>query len=51
MRRCTAPDRLGAYTDGLVFEVRDTGTGFDRSIDPPGAGLTNMHDRLAALGR
>jgi signal transduction histidine kinase len=36
--------------DGLVFEVRDDGAGFDRSVVAPGAGLTNMQDRLAALG-
>ena len=37
-------------SDGLVFEVRDDGAGFDRSVVAPGAGLTNMQDRLAALG-
>lgn len=34
----------------LVFKVADEGTGFDRSIQPPGSGLTNMFDRLDALG-
>jgi len=37
-------------SDELVFEVRDDGVGFDRSVVAPGAGLTNMQDRLAALG-
>jgi signal transduction histidine kinase len=37
-------------SDGLVFEVRDDGVGFDRSVVAAGAGLTNMQDRLAALG-
>ena len=37
-------------SDGLFFEVRDDGAGFDRSVVAPGAGLTNMQDRLAALG-
>jgi signal transduction histidine kinase len=36
--------------DGLVFEVRDNGAGFDSSAAPSGAGVTNMRDRLAALG-
>ena len=36
--------------DGLVFEIRDDGAGFDRAAVPPGVGLTNMHDRLAAVG-
>ena len=36
--------------DGLVFEVRDDGAGFDRTCVAPGAGLTNMQDRLVAVG-
>jgi signal transduction histidine kinase len=36
--------------DGLVFEVRDDGAGFDPDKVAPGAGLTNMQDRLAAVG-
>jgi signal transduction histidine kinase len=36
--------------DGLVFEVADDGAGFDQGADPSGAGLTNMGDRLGALG-
>ena len=36
--------------DGLVFEVRDDEGGFDRATMSPGVGMTNMHDRLAAVG-
>ncbi|HEX5910485.1 MAG TPA: ATP-binding protein, partial [Thermoleophilaceae bacterium] len=36
--------------DGLAFEVRDDGAGFDPDVATPGVGLTNMHDRLAAVG-
>jgi signal transduction histidine kinase len=34
----------------LRFEVSDDGAGFDAEPLPPGAGLTNMRDRLAAVG-
>jgi signal transduction histidine kinase len=34
----------------LVFEVRDDGKGFDPERTPKGSGLTNMRDRLEALG-
>ena len=40
---------LGAEDD-LVFEVRDDGEGFDTEQAAGGAGLVNMHDRLAAVG-
>ncbi len=37
--------------DGAVrFAVRDDGIGFDIESAGPGRGLTNMHDRLAAVG-
>jgi signal transduction histidine kinase len=36
--------------DGLTFEVADDGAGFDPAAQPNGAGLTNMGDRLGALG-
>ena len=37
--------------DGVLrFEVRDDGIGFDAEEVPPGTGLTNMQDRIAALG-
>jgi signal transduction histidine kinase len=32
------------------FTVCDTGYGFDPSVTPSGAGLSNMHDRIAAVG-
>ena len=39
------------HDDGfLLFEVRDDGKGFDPARTPPGSGLTNMRDRLEALG-
>jgi len=34
----------------LSFEVRDDGIGFDATTTPRGSGLTNMADRLEALG-
>ena len=34
----------------LHFTVRDTGCGFDPNRTPSGAGLSNMHDRIAAVG-
>jgi signal transduction histidine kinase len=34
----------------LHFTVCDTGCGFDPDATPSGAGLTNMHDRIAAVG-
>jgi signal transduction histidine kinase len=36
--------------DGLAFEIRDDGAGFDKVDVEPGAGLANMQDRLAAVG-
>ncbi|MGH2965566.1 MAG: sensor histidine kinase [Solirubrobacterales bacterium] len=36
--------------DGLLFEVRDDGAGFTPSANGNGAGLTNMRDRMAAVG-
>jgi signal transduction histidine kinase len=35
---------------GLRFEVADDGAGFDPHTEPRGSGLTNMSDRLGALG-
>ncbi|MCW2954160.1 MAG: integral rane sensor signal transduction histidine kinase [Conexibacter sp.] len=34
----------------LAFSVADDGAGFDRRAVPPGAGLTNARDRIAAVG-
>jgi len=42
--------RLGTENGRLVFEVSDDGKGFDPDSTPPGSGLTNMRDRLEALG-
>jgi signal transduction histidine kinase len=36
--------------DGLEFEVRDDGAGFDLADVTAGAGFANMQDRLAAVG-
>jgi signal transduction histidine kinase len=41
---------LVSGVDELEFEVRDGGAGFTPSTDNGGAGLTNMRDRLAAVG-
>jgi signal transduction histidine kinase len=42
--------RLHGQGEGLAFEVSDDGIGFDTAIAKKGAGLTNMADRLDALG-
>ncbi len=42
--------RLTGAGKEIAFEVRDDGRGFDPVTTPRGAGLTNMTDRLAALG-
>jgi signal transduction histidine kinase len=34
----------------LLFEVRDDGAGFDQRAHHPGTGLTNMSDRVGAVG-
>lgn len=40
-----------ADTDGLLsFEISDDGAGFDMASVKRGAGLTNITDRLDALG-
>ena len=35
---------------GLEIEISDDGVGFDLDAAPPGTGLTNMRDRIAACG-
>ena len=42
--------RLSAGDDGLVFEVRDDGVGFDPASAGRGSGLQGMADRLDAIG-
>jgi signal transduction histidine kinase len=42
--------RLSASNGQLAFSVTDDGVGFDPEATSRGAGLTNMTDRLAALG-
>ena len=42
--------RLRGQEDGLRFEVEDDGAGFDTAAVTRGAGLTNMVDRVDALG-
>jgi signal transduction histidine kinase len=42
---------IGLSDDGqLRFQVTDDGDGFDTTATAPGSGLTNMRDRLAAVG-
>ena len=42
--------RLRGQMGGLTFEVEDDGSGFDTATVVKGAGLTNMVDRVEALG-
>jgi signal transduction histidine kinase len=42
--------RIWEDQEGLLFEVTDNGAGFDSPADGRGSGLTNMSDRLGALG-
>jgi signal transduction histidine kinase len=42
--------RLRDEDDTLHFDVEDDGSGFDAATTPRGSGLTNMADRLDALG-
>jgi signal transduction histidine kinase len=46
----TARVRLRADGERLVIEIADDGCGFDVRAATRGAGLTNMEDRLDALG-
>jgi signal transduction histidine kinase len=47
----TARLRVWQERGALRFEVRDTGAGFDRAaVDGRRRGLTNMSDRIAAVG-
>jgi signal transduction histidine kinase len=42
--------RIWEEAGGLLFEVSDDGAGFETSRHADGAGLTNMRDRLGAVG-
>jgi signal transduction histidine kinase len=42
--------RLYEEQDALLFEITDDGSGFDPARTTFGAGLTNMRDRLEAIG-
>ncbi len=42
--------RLSASADTLSFAVSDDGAGFDAATVRKGAGLTNMSDRIDAIG-
>ena len=42
--------RLSANNGSLDFAVQDDGAGFDPATTPMGSGLTNMADRIDALG-
>ncbi len=42
--------RLAGGAPGLLFDITDDGVGFDISTAKRGAGLTNMADRIDALG-
>jgi signal transduction histidine kinase len=42
--------RLARHDGSISFSVSDDGAGFDPATTPPGSGLTNMRDRLEALG-
>jgi signal transduction histidine kinase len=46
----TATVRIAENEAGLIFEVSDDGAGFDPDRSAPGAGLTNMTDRVGAIG-
>jgi signal transduction histidine kinase len=42
--------QLSSEGEALEVTVEDAGVGFDPSDEPNGSGLTNMRDRLAAVG-
>jgi signal transduction histidine kinase len=48
--QASARVRIWEDAGGLVFEVSDDGVGFDVGRRDEGAGLTNMRDRLGAVG-
>jgi signal transduction histidine kinase len=48
--QASAAVRVWEDDQGLSFEVRDSGCGFDPDRVPLGSGVLNMRDRLEALG-
>jgi signal transduction histidine kinase len=46
----TVTVRVGAHAGGVAFEIRDDGVGFDVDDVHGGHGLTNLNDRVAAVG-
>jgi len=42
--------RIWEDADGLLFEICDDGAGFEPNRHAEGAGLTNMRDRIGAVG-
>jgi signal transduction histidine kinase len=46
----TVDVRLWSEEGALYFAVSDDGPGFDAALTPEGAGVTNMRDRVGALG-
>jgi signal transduction histidine kinase len=49
-RGASATVRLRQFDDRVGFSVEDDGTGFDPDVVERGAGLTNLADRVAAVG-
>ena len=49
-RDTRAEVRLWHHRNDLRFEVIDTGVGFDLNATSPGSGLSNMRDRIEAIG-
>jgi signal transduction histidine kinase len=47
--RATVTVRVQAHAGRLTFEIRDDGVGFDIDSVADGHGLTNLHDRVAAV--
>jgi len=46
----TATVRVHESGDELLFEVEDDGSGFDATVSRIGVGMTNMRDRVGAVG-
>src|SRR4051794_18683335 len=46
----TVTVRVRAHAGGVAFEIRDDGVGFDVDDVHGGHGLTNLNDRVAAVG-